>query len=144
MKVLTNLNPTVRWFLLPFACIISPILSFLIVTLVLIIWTYVNSGVMAKYGAEPGLITTIITFLIQGGIMGLSISQTALHLCPSHTRKTMRFVRIIGVISIILLYYNFYTINLLNILYLLAILAGLLIPMPNEEEIINQEESYLE
>lgn len=133
-KLFTNLSPTARWIILPFACVLAPV----IVTLLIGTSILLTLGINAEEGYP------IISFLIElfrsFGI-GFAFVRAALYVSPSHTRIVMQIVRIIGVCLIALFSLVLYENNSLdwqNMIYSILILIGILIRLDDEREIIEE------
>ena len=133
-KLFTNLSPTARWIILPFACVLAPVIVSLLVGVSIILTLGLNAE------EEYPIISSLIEFNRSFG-MGFVFARAALYVAPSHTRIVMQIVRIIGVFLIVLFSLLLYENNLLdwkNSIHSLLMLIGILIRLDDESEIIEE------
>lgn len=138
-KLLTNLSPTIRWIILPFACALSPFIVSALIGLLLL----VNFPISPEDGVIFYYIGYIIREILQALCMGFVFARTTLYLAPTHTRSAMRITRITGVLIVIsaMSYIYFYdSLDIATIISFLLILVGLFAKLNDEEEMIKSEE----
>lgn len=134
-KLFTNLSPMVRWIMLPFACILVPVL----VSLILGLGFMMSLGINAQ---EEHPILFFIKDLIHSFVIGFAFVRSALYISPSHTQIVMQVIRIIGVclIALISLWnYEHQVLDWKNIVGTILVLIGVLIKLEDEEEMIEKE-----
>lgn len=133
-KLFTNLSPTARWIILPFACVLAPVIVSLIIGASIVLTLGLNAE------EEYPIISFLIELVRSFGI-GFAFVRAALYVSPSHTKIVMQIVRIIGVcliaLSSLVIYEND-ALDWQNIIYSILILIGILIRLDDESEIIEE------
>lgn len=133
-KLFTNLSPTARWIILPFSCVLAPVIINVITGISFILTLGLN-------GENEYPILFFIKDFVQSFLIGFAFVRGALHIAPSHNKIVMQIVRIIGVCLIALLSLQYHAYNLLdwkNIIFIILMLIGVLIRLDDEKEIIEE------
>ena len=132
-KLFKNLIPTIRWVMLPFACVIAPLIASIFIGLIAIFsfWTDME----ASYP-----IYNFIKECIQSLIISFAFSIAALYIAPSHTKIVMQIVRIVGASLIglaIVVIYTHDSLTLNVFVQMIPTIIGILLKL--EDDIIGSE-----
>lgn len=134
-KLFKNLSPTIRWVMLPFACVITPLIASIFIGLIAIF----------SLGTDMEVSYPIYNFIkeyIQSLIIGFAFSRSALYIAPSHTKIVMQIVRIVGASLIGLAIVVIYTHDLLTLnvfVQMILTIIGILLKLEDEDDIIGSE-----
>lgn len=133
-KLFTNLSPTIRWIILPFACAIAPILLCLVIGTTFILTVGLNSE-------DEYPVVFFFKDIVQSFGVGFIFVRAALYVSPSHTGIVMQIIRIIGVCLIALLGLFSYEHNVLdwkNFIFMISMFIGVLIRLDDEKDFIEK------